>query len=401
MIRRFFTRPEGAPAPRGSHRRRPALEALEGRALLSFVGPETQVSLNPRPTDNFESDVASSSNGTSVAVWVNAYSASDHDIWAQRLDQNGQPTGAQIQVDFTTADSYDPRVAMDSQGRFAVTWQNINRDGTDSVMMRYFAATGSPLTGITQLTAAGSTDFLPDVAASDGSIVVTWTHQFTSTDHDIYAERFVTSGGVPQAQGIFFVNIDTNDELGASVAMSPDGRFDIAYQRQFRGSDWDIMASQYNANGNLVWSLLPINFDGQPEYSPNVAMDAAGNAVIVYERYNGNDLDTYANRLSSSGAVGNPINLQDGFGINEYNPSVALSSTGQFVVAYGSDAGMQVVEVGSNDTVLTAQGVGNGSEPSVSIDSLGGFVVTYTRFNPSTGHQDIFSRRDVIDRHFS
>jgi hypothetical protein len=290
---------------------------------------------------------------------------------------------------------------MDSQGRFAVTWENINRDGTYSVMMRYFSANGSPLTGITQVTPAGSTDFLPDVAASDGSIVVTWVHQYTSTDHDIYAERFVTSGGVPQAQGVFFVNIDTNDELGPSVAMSPDGRFDIAYQRSYGANDWDIFASQYDGNGALVRLNLPINFDSQPEYSPNIAMDAAGNAVVVYERYNGHDLDTYANRLSSSGVIGNMINLQDGFGINEYNPSVALSSTGQFVVAYSSDAGMEVIEVGSNDTVLTAQGAGNASDPSVSVDSLGGFVVTYTQFNPSTGHQDIFSRRDVIDRHFS
>jgi hypothetical protein len=402
MIRQFFTRPEGAPAPRRSHRRRPALEALEGRALLSFVGPETRVSLNPQATDNIQSDVASSSNGTSVAVWTNLYSSSDSDIWAQRLDSNGQPTGAPIAVDFLGSDkSFAPRVAMDSQGRFAVTWQNVNPDGTYSVMMRYYAATGAPLTGITQVTAAGSTDFNPDVAASDGSIVITWTHQFTTADHDIYAERFVTSGGVPQGQGIFSVNIDTNDEWTPSVAMSPDGRFDIVYGRQYSAYDADIFASQYDGNGALVRGFLPINFDGLYEAEPDVAMDTNGNAVIVYERYNGHDLDTYANRLSSSGAIGGMINLQDGFGIGEYNPSVALSSTGQFVVAYGSDAGMEVVEVGSNDTVLTAQGTGNGSNASVSIDGQGGFVVTYTLFNPSTGHQDIFSRRDVIDRHFS
>jgi hypothetical protein len=279
-----------------------------------------------------------------------------------------------------------------------VTWENYNPNGTYSVMMRYYSATGSPLTGITQVTPAGSTDFNPDVAASDGSIVVTWTHQFTTADHDIYAERFVTSGGVPQAQGIFFVNIDTNDEEHPSVAMSADGRFDIAYERQYSASDSDIIASQYDGNGALVRSFLPINFDGQFEGQPNVAMDANGNAVVVYERYNGHDLDTYANRLSSSGAIGGMINLQDGFGIGEYEPSVALSSTGQFVVAYSSDVGMQVIEVGSNDTVLTAQGTGNnGSNPSVSIDALGHYFVTYSRFNASSGHYDIFGQRGQLN----
>ena len=76
------------------HRRRPALETLEGRALLSLLGSESRVSLNPQATDNIQSDNASSSNGTSVAVWVNEYSQSDDDIWAQRFDRNGQATDA-------------------------------------------------------------------------------------------------------------------------------------------------------------------------------------------------------------------------------------------------------------------------------------------------------------------
>src|SRR5262249_30645376 len=148
MIRRLFAGRGGAPAAGGaarpaSHRarrRRPALEALEGRALLSFAGPEQQVSHNPEASDNFQSANASSANGTSVAVWINAFSAVDHDIWAQRFDRNGRPTGEPISVDFTTANSYLPRVAMDSQGRFVVTWQDVNPDGTTIIMMRYFDA---------------------------------------------------------------------------------------------------------------------------------------------------------------------------------------------------------------------------------------------------------------------
>ena len=64
-------------------------QALEGRALLSFLGSIQRVSLNPEATDNTDSDNASSADGTSVAVWVNAFSAADHDIWAQRFDVAG------------------------------------------------------------------------------------------------------------------------------------------------------------------------------------------------------------------------------------------------------------------------------------------------------------------------
>ena len=189
-----------------------------------------------------------------------------------------------IEVDFTSALSLAPRVAMDSQGRFAVTWQDVDSIGNSVVMMRDYAASGSPLTAITQVSDPGSSNFQPDVAASDGSIVITWTHQFTATNHDIEAARYASSGGVLQAQSLFEVNVDSQEELAPSVAMSPDGRFDIAFERQFSASDWDIFASQYDASGNLVRGNIHVNFDGLAEFLPSVSMDAAGNAVVAYER---------------------------------------------------------------------------------------------------------------------
>ena len=174
------------------NRRRPTLESLETRNLLSFIGPEQQVSFNPQTTANTNSDNASSSNGTSVAVWVNAFSITDNDIWAQRFDQIGNPTGAPIQVDFLGSDnSFDPHVSMDSTGNFVVAWENLNSDGTENIMMRYFSASGSPITDITRVSSSGSTDFNPDVAASFNSFVISWTHRFSATNFDIDAERFV------------------------------------------------------------------------------------------------------------------------------------------------------------------------------------------------------------------
>jgi hypothetical protein len=405
MIRRFFAGREDAPAAGGAERpasrrvrrRWPALEALESRALLSFAGPEQQVSHNPEASDNFQSANASSSNGTSVAVWINAFSAVDHDIWAQRFDRNGRPTGEPISVDFSTANSYLPRVAVDSQGRFVVTWQDVNPDGTTIIMMRYFDASGTPRNGITQVITAGSTGFQPDVAASDGSFVITWVDQFSATDHDIWAERFVITAGAPQAQSFFAVNVDTNEEFAARVAMAPDGRFDIVYERQFGGDDWDIFASQYDAGGNLVRSLIPINFDSRGEFGPIVSMDNAGNAVVVYERFNGSDLGIDANRLSSAGVVGHMITVRDAVGLGEFNPSVALAPTGgRFVVSYDTDSGFGVSEVASNNAVVATFGPIAGFGASISIDGFGRYVVTYTRSNPATGHEDIFGRRGFL-----
>jgi hypothetical protein len=408
MIRRLFTRREvtsaavqaAGPGARRARRSRPALESLEGRTLLSFAGSEHRVSLNPQASDNFESDNASSFNGTSVAVWVNAYSGTDYDIWAQRYDQLGQPAGAPIQVDFTTAYSQVPHVSMDYSGRFVVTWEDVNPDGTYSVMMRYYNSAGAPLTGITQVGPAEATDYapFPDVAASNGSFVITWVHQVADLgNEEVLAERFVVSNGVPQGQGIFVVNADGYSAILPSVAMQTNGRFAIAYERASTDDNHDILASQYDGNGALVRGDVHINSDPSFEYSPSISMDNNGNAVVAYLEQVGSGFGIYANRLSAAGVVGNRITVRDAGGIVAEPLSVASTPTvGPFVVAYNTSSGDQATEIGSDDAPLTTLGPVAGDNPSISADVYNRFVVTDTNFNPSTNHYDIFSRRDFL-----
>jgi hypothetical protein len=377
-------------------------EILSGR---DFLGGEDRVSSLPLPTGDFQPDNASSANGTSVVVWSNANGFTNHDIWAQRFDREGRPAGAPIAVDtLTTDDSLSPHVAMDSQGRFVVTWLNRNPGDIFSVMMRYYSASGTPLTGITRVNPAGSNDTQSDVAASDGSFIITWTHQASATNDDILAERFAIVGGVPHGQGIFDVVSDANFEDAPSVAMAPDSRFDIVYERQFFGADWDIFASQYDSTGALVRDFIFINVDSNPEHNPSIAMDINGNAVVAYQEFFGVKNDIVANRLSSDGSVGNPIFVANAIFNDSLNPSVALAPTGgQFVVAYdsvlpsGRSEGVRTIEVGADDTVRfhgdSTDGPFNGVSPAVSIDGFGRYVVTYERLNPATNHVDIFSRR--------
>jgi hypothetical protein len=409
MIRQCLTRRDIVPAAakaagsgaRRACRSRPALEPLEGRMLLSFAGSEHRISLNPQATANFQSDNASSSNGASVAVWVNAYSATDHDIWAQRFDQNGQAAGAPIQVDFLSSDdSYAPRVAMDASGRFAVAWENRHTDGSHTVMMRYYDPLGAPLTDITRVSDVGLDDYNPDVALSVGSLVISWTHQFSPTDADIQAARYVISGGVPTDPVRIFVNNDTRYEISSSVAMNPTGRFDIVYARQIIGSDWDIYGSQYADDGSVLHDRVPINTDVYLATAPSVSMDNNGNAVVAYEEENayGTDFGIFANRWSAGNVVSGRITVRDAFG-GEYVPSVALARTGgQFVVAYNTDNGLQVTEVGANNAPLTTLGpvTENADIAAASIDGFNRFIVTATRFNAATNHDDIFSRRDFL-----
>jgi hypothetical protein len=414
MIGRSFTRLDGAPvaanspARRAQHRR-PAVEALEARALLSFIGSIQRVNFNPQLTDNTDSDNASSALGNSVAVWVNAFSATDHDIWAQRFDSAGHPDGLPIMVDFSTADSFHPRVAMDNEGRFVVTWEDVRPDNTESIVMSYFSASGVSLTGpvpVFNVSDVGLSEFSPDVAASDGSFVITW-NQEGEGHADILAERFAIAGGVPQGQGVFTVKTSRNILDSPSVAMAPDGRFDIAYNLSGASSIFllDVFVSQYGAAGNLVRGDIPINTDSSDEVAPSISMDNAGNAVVAYGRVDSGGVGIDANRLSSGGVVGGLITVQTPSHSIEEFASVALAPNGgRFVVAdseafSGGFFQHQVTAIASDNTLLATFGpVGAFSDSStaISVDGLDRFFVTYAGLDLLTDHQEILSGRDFL-----
>jgi hypothetical protein len=91
---------------------------------------------------------------------------------------------------------------------------------------------------------------------------------------------------------------------------------------------------------------------------------------------------------------------------DETNPSLALAHKGgQFVVAFDTSAlsslggdGFQVLEMSRGDlpAPLAAISAGEaGSEPIISIDGFGRYLVTYTKRDGS-GNLDIFSRRELL-----
>src|SRR3954451_21875349 len=98
MFSPLLRQPPQATASRAARARksRPSLEALEGRQLMS-LGVESLVNTTTRNAQ-FESDNASSANGTSVVVWTASFSNTDRDIRAQVYNANGSPRGPEIAV---------------------------------------------------------------------------------------------------------------------------------------------------------------------------------------------------------------------------------------------------------------------------------------------------------------
>ena len=173
--------------------------------------------------------------------------------------------------------------------------------------------------------------------------------------------------------------------------MSPNGDFDVVYtwQASQGSTNQDIWADPYRLIGTTVMHQKGpnlINADPLFQDSPSVSMDNNGNAVIAYRSLDPSTSTSqiFANRFSRGGVVGAPIQVSINSGsLNNFTPSVALAPVGDpvsnpsnlFVVTFADRTSIgldeiQVVEVGSDDSLLATLGPVEGIDPAISIDGF-------------------------------
>ena len=118
----------------------------------------------------------------------------------------------------------------------------------------------------------------PSVQRSPSSLV--WTDTFSSTDHDIRAQRYNSFGGKLGPEIV--VSFSSLDEDHAKVAIDGAGRFEVAWTQQV-GSDSNVVAQRFDSNGNAVGGVIQVaNNSSQREYDPSIAADLFGDFVISY-----------------------------------------------------------------------------------------------------------------------
>jgi hypothetical protein len=402
---------------RNRSRSRPSLESLEGRQLLT-LGPVFSTPINPTTinpafinTDSLPAN-ASSANGSSVVVWTSAVVLKNpfnpfgnvvlaqNEVLAQRLNSAGGKVGSPIVVSGVSDPASPPSVAIDNQGDFVVAWTQLQPNGNPEILAQKYGPAGNAI-GVNVPVAVGTLAQTDPHVAMDaaGDFVVSYTRNTNNNNPDIFAKLYNVN-----EQQVSVVSVATSSaaETNSSVAMAPDGRFDVAYEVTVGQNFHDIVLNQYSAQGGLTASRTIFAFasgSGLEASNPSVSVDNSGNAVVAWQQFNNfnNASNILARRVSSTGVEGPVLTIANSPGnldLVDVNPSVALKrdGSGAFVVAYDSDilttifiAGkaintnnqLLVAEVSPTNTITTLD-AGTNFVPAVSINNTGQYLLTYT-----------------------
>ena len=183
------------------------LAGTDGAQALTG-GPEIPV--NTTTADlQFEPAIAPDGSGGFAVAWTSAgQDGSGYNVYARPFDAAGAPLGGEIAVNTTTAyEQKRPAIAPDGSGGFTVAWASELQDGSGwGVYARRFGAGGAALSGeIPVNTTVANRQFEPAIAPDgSGGFTVAWT-----SNYDIYARRF-DAAGVPLS-GEIPINSTTAD----------------------------------------------------------------------------------------------------------------------------------------------------------------------------------------------
>lgn len=233
-------------------------------------------------------------------------------------------------------------------------------------------------------------------SAADGRSVVVWTHTASSSNTDIRAQRFNAAGA--KVGGEISVASSTRRENMPDVAMRSDGSFAVSWVEQVTSSNKDVKALRFTSNGAPTGSVINVASTSKNENVPSIAMSATGTFVVAWMREVGfNKADVYANRYNSAGVLQNNLAVAV-TSLNEINPDVAMSPDGRFAIGYttSTDSGDVLLKRYSNTaapvaTHTVAGGAARQLNPRVSMDDNANVMVVWSELVVSS--DDIKARR--------
>ena len=290
--------------------------------------------------------VAIDAHGDAIAVWT-TYNGS-HDL----IDASELPDGGSwqtpVQISGSSEDASQPQVAMNARGDAVVTW-TIWTGSTNAIEATELPA-GAAWQTPAQISNAGSEDYDTQVAIDEqGNVVAVWQHN--DGGQEVVQAAQLPAGGSWQSTASQ-LSEGGQPAYNPELASNPQGDAVVVWER-YNGSDQIAQAAQLSAGGSWQ-TAVNISESGADGEAPHVAIDARGDEVAVWTRWNGSTDSAEAAELPVGGAWQTPVALSSGVQQSD-NPRVGMSSNGEAVAIWAAYNG-------SEDVVQSADFVGAGPQ---------------------------------------
>ena len=276
-------------------------------------------------------------NGNALAVWQK-FRGDYVSIWANRyVDGLGWQTALTLEAD-DVRHAYRPRIAVDADGNGIAIWEQRNGRRHSIMSSRFEIDSGwaAPVDIDSDLPGKPGDKQLSMNAG--GEAVVVWEQRKGWLRH-VVSNRFDTASGWVGAE---YVHVDT--EYSFSVGLQPQVGLDdsgdaIVVWQNKESWAYGIWARRMSSG---EWSEpAPIEpADRVHSVKPGIAVDGAGNAVVVWTQFDGRynfNASVWTNRYDSVlGQWGQARPLETDDSRDAWQPDVGIDALGNATVVWRS-----------------------------------------------------------------
>ena len=332
-------------------------------------------------SDGTRPQVAVDTSGNAMAVWQQLDGAA-MSIWANRYTpMGGWGTPVLIET-LSESNAFAPQIAIDGSGNALAVWQQVDPNtGVLSVWANRYDAVSNTWSTPSALGAGMQPQIVAD---SSGNALAVWN--LYNGSGSVWANRYTAGTGWGTAARI--ETGGTNSAGPPQVAVDASGNALAVWNRFDGGSRNDIWANRYTAATN-TWGtavLIETGNAGGAE-TPQIAVDANGNGVAVWAYFDGARYDILATHYTASTNTWGPAALSlTASASSGASPQVAFDSTGNAIAVWTQQAGTRYDLWANRYTAGTGWGTavliesddtGSADDPQIAFDDSANAIVVW------------------------
>ena len=231
-------------------------------------------------------------NDEYLVTWMQEASVNVYEIWGRIIPWNSPGTNADFKIiSWANRSFWTPRVAWNSyRNEYLVVWNALDTTtGAPNDVAGYRVSAsgviqnaGSPII-ITDSTSPHQVDLVYNAAMDEYFVV--WVRMYSTvppgTSNDIYGARLSWNGSVVSPPGAIAICSLEGHQNAPSVATNDQDRYMVVWEHEYSGTDHDIYAREYNADGSPAGSYFTIASWTEDTTAPDVAANGANNEWLT------------------------------------------------------------------------------------------------------------------------
>lgn len=280
--------------------------------------------------------------GDFVVTWIDERNYF-YDIYAQRFDAHGaRINGNFIVNDVAGGQQFTPIVCTSSTGRFVISWKDPREGGILSfdIFSQVYDEDGTPIGSNFKIQDDENSMYYLTPPTSDmdstGNFIIAWNQRCIGM-YQIFAQKFDPEGN--RIEATFRVNDDegSGNQINPVISAMDNGSFFVAWEDDRNGNK-HIYLQGFSIAGEPLGENCGVSdtTNASIQSSPQMGVDAQGNLFVVWQDYRDGNRNVYGQRFDE-----HHLPVGANFRINENNPEsgtwfpkIAMNRAGNSVVVW-------------------------------------------------------------------